>query len=807
MAVRGKNSAADIEAKRERFELIANNLEVITADRFLKDNFLPYAWSFTLNRALTSSDGLKPVQRRILYTMFKRGLSPTAARAKVATLGGAVLAFHPHGDSSVSEAIKNMARSHIFRVPMIDGKGDFGEPGTPGGAPRYLEARLNKAAWINVEEISENAVQMVQNYDETDVEPSRIPIKWPVSIINGGSGIAVGYATNIPSHNPNEIMKAAQLLLDKPEATDKEIMRIVKGPDFNMGGVITSNDGVKKYLETGSGSFKIRGKYTVEQKARGRARIEFHEIPFGTYPEKIITEIQRAAEKRDVFKGVSTYKDLSDLKNPIRVVIETKSGVQYQKVLQELFAYTSLENSFSSNITTIINDKPVQSSMRNLLIDFIEFRKSCVINKMNFSHEKKTKRLHLIEGLLKALLDIDEAISIIRNSNDAIIASTKLQKKFKIDEDQASYILGLQLRRLTKMDSLELKNEKKNLDNEIKEIHKILTVEEVLNKFLHDEFNDTLKVIGSPRKTEIFDGTLVDFIASEKESAKELKDAKKNLTCFFTRFANGTVMKSAKKFTYSSGSVYKDSPIIESLRMKTQEEVVIIDSSGMGHRLPLSFFAMNRVVTPSQVGAEMGGDLVGIAKVVTTANNVGLALATENGAIKITKPEFPKRESFPVIGLVEGDKVVNGQWLDKTVINTFFTMISKSGNIISFDAATIRVSGAPAGGVAGMKLRDDNDKVIAFNWVTDFKNSVIISQADKTIKNTPFFEIPSKGRGGLGVILQSMGKGESSLHKAFVGVDPILTIEGDQHSVGVPPMTRRALRGSDFTIPVLMGVK
>lgn len=302
MARKNKINKEDLKEKKLRFEKIADNLEEVPADKFLKDNFLPYSWNFVLDRALVDVSGLKPVQRRILYVMYKDGLSPKANRSKVATLGGRVLAYHPHGNVSVEDALKNMARPHVFRVPLIDGKGDFGVPGTPGAASRYIEARLNDAAWLNVKDIGEHAVNMIPNYDETTTEPIRIPVRWPVSVINGGSGIAVGYSSNMPSHNPTEIMNACKYLLDHPEASHADLQKIILGPDFNMGGFIPTNDGIKQYMETGSGTFKIRGQYEVIPGQRGTYRIEFYEIPFGTDPENIISKIQDGMDKKNRFK-------------------------------------------------------------------------------------------------------------------------------------------------------------------------------------------------------------------------------------------------------------------------------------------------------------------------------------------------------------------------------------------------------------------------------------------------------------------------------------------------------------------------
>lgn len=811
MAKRTKINEEDLKEKKSRFEKIADNLEEISADDFLKDNFLPYAWSFNLDRALSDVTGLKPVQRRILYTMYEMNLSPNASRSKVATLAGRVLAYHPHGDASVSEALKNIARPHVFRVPLIDGKGSFGSPGRPGAAARYIEARLNKAAWLNVEDIGEHATRLVPNYDDTSVEPVKIPVKWPVSIINGGSGIAVGYAANMPSHNPTEIMKACKGLLRNPDMTDDALAKIILGPDFNMGGTITSNDGIKEYLKTGSGSFKLRGNYEVTPGTRNSYRIEFYELPFGTYPEKIIEEIQKQSDKGK-FTEISSYKDLSDLKHPIRVVIDTKPSSNYKKVLQDLFKFTSLESSFSANMTTIVDSRPEQTSMKNLLLNFIEFRKECVANKTNYVLPRRNNRLHLINGLLKTLVDIDKAINIIRKSEDSDVANEKLQKAFKIDKEQADYVLSLQLRRLTKMDSLALENEKKDLETEIEYLNDLLTDKEVLKEFLLKEFDNTLKVIGDERKTEINSMSAQDFAETEKNIVKELKNLDKNLPCYITRFANGGVLKTMEPFVYMQGAKkLNHSPIVEQVKMNTQDFIVVVDSKGLGHKLPLSHLYEDKLCSAKDMGIslEKGSRIVGMAKYESMKSDIGLAIGTKNGSVKISKTDFPKNgEEFPVITLDKDDEVVDCRWLGKALTGSYFTFVSKAGNVLIFDAKTVRAAGHKAGGVRGMKLKGDKDEIIHFGWIDSLKNpdNMLVTYSGVTIKSTLLSDIPTKNKGGMGVATQIFKTGEKELKQAYAGLNVAACVNKSTHnSISVPPVIKRSARGVDFSIDVILG--
>lgn len=812
MARKNKIDEELYEAKKQRFEKIAGNLETLPADKFLKDNFLPYSWSYVLDRALVDVTGLKPVQRRILYTMYKNGLSPNANKSVIATIGGDVIHFHPHGDASINDALKNLGRAHVFRVPVIDTSGgDFGSPGSPGAAARYLKTRLNRAGWINVEEIGENAVRMVPNYDNKDVEPVKLPVKWPVSIVNGGSGIATGYASNMPSHNPTEIMKASKLLLRNPDSTHAAIQKIILGPDFNMGGLITTNDGIKQYLETGSGSFKIRGQYEVTQGARSTNRIEFYEIPFGTYPEKIIQEIQKASDEKGQFKEVSSYKDLSDLKHPIRVVIETKPSVNHKKVIQDLFKYTSLEVSFAANITTIVDNRPVQSSMKELLLDFIKFRKECVFNKSNYSLNKKEARLHLIEGLTLVLLDIDKAIAIIRNSEDIAEANAKLQKTFKIDEKQADHVLSLQLRRLTKMDKGELLNEKSKLEEEIEYLRSLISDDEVMKNHLLKEFDETLKIIGDERKTDINGVSAEEFAAQEKAVAQELKNADKDLPCYITRFSNGKVMKTMEPFSYIDGTKkFANSLIVEQIKMRTKESLVFVDNKGNGYKVPMSYLVENKLTDAKAAGLTLpkGASIVGIAKYESMKSDIGLALGTKLGSVKIAKTDFPKSDEFPVINLDEGDEIVGSRWLGKALTDTYFTFVSKAGQVLIFDAKTIRETGSKAGGVRGMKLKGDDDAVIFFGWIDSVKKpeNVLLTYSGHTIKRTSLTDIPTKGKGGMGVATQLFKKGEDELKAAYIGGEnSIAATEKTNQVVSLPPIIKRSARGVDFSIDVAFG--
>lgn len=736
-----------VEESRRKFVNVASDIDDVPADEWLKSNFLPYAWDYNLDRALVDVSGLKPVQRRILYTMWKKNLNPNANRMKVATLAGAVLAYHPHGDASVSEALKNMARAHIFRVPLIDGKGDFGTIGSPGAAPRYIEARLSKAAWLNVEEIDQNAVKIIPNYDGKEVEPERLPVRWPVGVINGNSGMAVGYAANMPSHNPTEVMKACIALVKNPDLSDNRLANIVKGPDFNMGGFITSTDGVKEYLKTGSGTFTIRSKYDVTPIRGGGYRIDYYEIPFGTTPEAIKKTIKKQMDNGHL-KDVVNVNDLSDLKHPVKFVVDVKKDAQIKSVIEDLFRRTPLESKFSANMTTVVNNRPQQSSMKDLLLDFIEFRKQCIVNKLGWERGKRCDRLHLVKGLLSVLLDIDKAVRIIRNSEDAKTASTSLQKTFKIDEVQANYVLSLQLRRLTKMDRHSLDEEEKSLTDRISEIDSIL--KDGMVEYMVNEFKETMKVIGDDRKTEINDMTEAEYLESRKNESKVLKAEDKGAkTCLYV-LADGRFLKSMEPIDSVSmartNRTKKVQPYLSMVRTAGNENVSVIGDDGVAYSTALVSMAGNEPVSSSSLSTIPSG----VHVVNAVANNATLLAVTRNGKLRAVKLEGNDRwDDTPVLALDKDDQLVAALDLTNAIKGTTVILITDNGHVLRTAVDSIRPVRAGSQGIAGMRLGKGVHVAAAVLARPDSTN--LYTASKMTVKVTPINEITIQGRGGGGV--------------------------------------------------------
>lgn len=511
-----KKSEAQIE-KEELFKSVAAVVDEREISEYVGDNYLPFSWSVCLDRALVfSTDGLKPVQRRIIYTAYRTGLTDKSNKVKSSTFEGKVAAYSPHGGCYGS--IVNLAKSEDdagqprdIRVPLICGKGNWGSLDAGAAAPRYTEMNLYPAAMELISELNEDAVDMVPNYNNTDVEPKFLPARWPVAIINGvPDAMAVGFACNLPSHNPDEIMDATIALLRNPELTNKDLEKIIKGPDFDCGCDIIACidqagkpvDGVKSYLETGKGSFIMKAKYEVIED-NGHYVINFIALPYKVGPEKVIESIKKKYDKGD-FKELASWKDLSDFNNPVNLEITTKKGVNISKVLSELFRFTPLQTTYAANNTIVSNNIPQKMDICSILGDFIEFRKMCTVRKLNYRLKNLDHKLHLQEAIQAVLVDIDKCIEIIRKSNTAEDACKKLMKQFSIDEEQANYILSLQLRKLTKSDSQEIKQNIKDLRAKLKEINDILSKEKNLIEFIAGEMEETKKKISSPRKCKVY---------------------------------------------------------------------------------------------------------------------------------------------------------------------------------------------------------------------------------------------------------------------------------------------------------------
>jgi DNA gyrase subunit A len=779
------------------------------ASDWLKEQYLPFSMYAIRSRALVADDGLKPVNRRILYSLFKDGVTPNSEHLKAARAAANAVAFHPHGSSSVEDALARMAQNFSLRVPLIDPYGSVGfVTGDTPAAARYWEARLSSAAMELLKELPDGAVPIGKNFDGKLDEPYQLPVRWPNNIINGTQGIAVGYASNMFSHNPDEVMKAAIALLKNPDLTVDKLLKIMPGPDLPTGGELFEVDGVRDYYETGSGRFTVRGRYTIEQGTRGKVKIIFYELPYQVSAHSVLLKI-REQQQKGRLKDIASVKDLTDKRNGLRLVIETKSGTNHLSIINNLFKYTPVETKFSVNSTVLVDNKPVQIGMIPLLEQFINFRRSCVLNKAQTRTGKIDARTHQLKAILAALIDIDKCISIIRNSDTLEIARKELTAFFKIDQEQADYILSMQLRRLTKADSISIQEELDALLTERNGIEKILTSADHLTLAVEAELRATLKVISDKRRTVISGMTSEEVKEIVKESAQEARDIDKNLTCYVTRFADGRLIKTDEPFTYSpKDRKWKNSPIVEQIKMKTKDDLLLIGSDGLARKIPLSYVAFDYVSKTSDVGVQFGSGvkLVAISKVVPLKSDVGLVLASRKGEVKLVRPEFPNKEEFVVFKLSEGDEVIAGRWLGKSLSGSSMVSVSSGSNVLVYDATTLRPTGAAAGGVISQRLKA-GETVVGFDWVPSAKDNsaVIISQSKTSLKATQLTEIPPKSKGAQGVALHRLKSADDTLVKAAIGTKLVVGLAGANNTINLPPASKRAAAGVDFAMDILMG--
>lgn len=470
----------------------------------MSESFLEYAYSVIYSRALPDArDGLKPVQRRILHMMFEMGLRPDRGHVKCARVVGEVMGkLHPHGDGAIYDAAVRLAQPFTTRLPLIDGHGNFGSLDAGPAAMRYTEARLAPAAMAMVDEADEDTVDFGGNYDGQLLEPLVLPAAYPNLLVNGATGIAVGMATNMAPHNLGEVIAATKHLIDNPKATLKALMKFVPAPDFPTGGEIVGLEGVTDAYANGRGSFKVRATAVIEKVTSRKQGIVVTEFPFNIGPEKIVEKIADLVKAKKIL-GISDIVDLSDGEQGTKVVIEIKNGYEPEEILEKLYKLTPMEDQFSVNAVALVNGRPQTLGLKELLQVFIDHRVEVVRRRSEYRKAKAESRLNLVEGLLKAIIDIDKVIKIIRAAEDASEAKEALIKSFKLSDEQATYILDMPLRRLTKMSKLELETEENSLKATIQALSKILESEETIKAQVSLELTEASKAFATPRRTRI----------------------------------------------------------------------------------------------------------------------------------------------------------------------------------------------------------------------------------------------------------------------------------------------------------------
>lgn len=771
----------------------------------MQGSFLEYAYSVIYSRALPDArDGLKPVHRRIVYQMNEMGLRPDRSYVKCARVVGEVMGkLHPHGDASIYDALVRMAQPFSMRLPLVDGHGNFGSLGNddPPAAMRYTESKMAGAATLMVESIDEDTVDFSPNYDGQEMEPVTLPAAYPNLLVNGSSGIAVGMATNMPPHNLGEVIAAARHLIKHPGADLETLMRFVPGPDLPTGGRIVGLAGVRDAYETGRGTFKIRATVAVEDTSPRRKGLVVTELPFTVGPEKVIAKIKDLVGAKKL-QGIADVKDLTDRSHGLRLVIEVKNGFHPEAVLEQLYKLTPMEESFGINNVALVDGQPLTLGLKELLEVYVDHRFEVVRRRSEFRRTKRRDRLHLVDGLLVALIDIDEVISIIRSSDNSAQAKERLIAHFSLSEIQTQYILDTPLRRLTRFDRIELESERDRLNAEIEALTVILDSDAELRKLVSNELAAVAKQYGTDRRTVLLESAGAPVSAVPLEVADDPCRVLLSSTGLLARTANG------EEFDDGEGKRAKHDVIVSAVPTTARADVGAVTSAGRLLRLTVIDLPM----MPDTAGAPnlAGGAPVSEFLSLETGERVlclttldesspGLALGTEQGIVKRVVPDYPaNKDDLEVIGLKDGDRVVGAVELRTGEEDLVF--ITDDAQLLRYPASQVRPQGRPAGGMTGIKLTD-GAKAISFTAVDPAVDAVVftVARAEGTLdgsvqgtaKLTPFEQYPRKGRATGGVRCQRFLRGEDGLVLAWAGAVPARAATATGLPADLPPKDPR----------------
>ncbi|WKK25450.1 DNA topoisomerase IV subunit A [Streptomyces olivoreticuli] len=787
----------------------------------MQGSFLEYAYSVIYSRALPDArDGLKPVQRRILFQMNEMGLRPERSYVKCARVVGEVMGkLHPHGDASIYDALVRMAQPFSMRVPLVDGHGNFGSLGNddPPAAMRYTEARMAATTSLMTESIDEDTVDFAPNYDGSEQEPVALPAAYPNLLVNGASGIAVGMATNMPPHNLGEVVAAARHLIKHPGADLDTLMRFVPGPDLPTGGRIVGLNGVRDAYETGRGTFKIRATVAVENVTARRKGLVVTELPYTVGPEKVISKIKDLVGAKKI-QGIADVKDLTDRSHGLRLVIEIKNGFNPEAVLEQLYKLTPMEESFGINNVALVDGQPLTLGLKELLEVYVDHRFEVVRRRSEFRRTKRRNRLHLVEGLLVALLDIDEVIRIIRSSENAAQAKEGLIARFSLSEIQTQYILDTPLRRLTKFDRIELESERDRLNEEIAKLTAILDSDAELRKLVSNELADVAKKFGTDRRTVLLESADSPASAVPLEVADDPCRVLLSSTGLLARTAGGEPFpddggeRAAKRV--------KHDVIVSAVPATARADVGAVTSTGRLLRLAVIDLPQlpETAAAPSLSGGAPVAEFLTLEDgeqvvCLTTLDesSPGLAIGTEQGVVKRVVPDYPaNKEELEVITLKDGDRIVGAVELRTGEEDLVF--ITDDAQLLRYPAGQVRPQGRPAGGMAGIKLTS-GAKVISFTAIDPAVDAAVFTVAgaagtllgasETTAKLTPFDQYPRKGRATGGVRCQRFLKGEDCLVMAWAGPSPARAAAANGTPAELPePDPRRDGSGTPLTKPV-----
>ncbi|QFG20978.1 DNA topoisomerase (ATP-hydrolyzing) subunit A [Actinomadura sp. WMMB 499] len=798
------------------------NIVDVDVSEEMRGSFLEYAYSVIYQRALPDArDGLKPVQRRILYSMNEMGLRPDRGHVKCARVVGEVMGkLHPHGDSAIYDAMVRMAQRWAMRMPLVDGHGNFGSLGGDDmpAAMRYTEARMTREAMQMVGTIDEDTVDFRPNYDGQEEEPEVLPAAFPNLLVNGASGIAVGMATNMAPHNLDEVVAAARHLIDHPDATLDELMKFVPGPDLPTGGKIVGLDGIRDAYEKGRGTFRTRATTTIENVTPRRKGIVVSELPYAVGPERVKAKIKELVNAKKL-QGIADLKDLTDRNVGLRLVIEIKNGFNPEAVLADLYKLTPMEETFGINNVALVDGQPRTLGLRDLLQVYVDHRIEVVRRRSQFRRKKREDRLHLVDGLLVALLNIDEVIRIIRESDDAAQAKQRLMEIFELSEIQSQYILDTPLRRLTRFDRLELEKEKEQLAKEIAKLTAILESERKLRNLVSKELGEVAKEFSTPRRTVLLE-------ASGQTAATAVPLQVADDPCTVLLSSTGLLARTHDASPLpDSGPRAQHDVLLSAVPATVRGQVGAVTNLGRMVRIEVVDLPTlpPTATPPSLAGGAPVTEYVDLEPdetivAIASPNDVGggLALGTAQGVVKRVVPDFPhNRDEFEVITLKDDDRVIGAVQLQSEDEHLVF--ITSDAQLLHYAASLVRPQGRMAGGMAGIKLGEDA-RVLWFGAIDPAREARVITISGSSsalpgtqtgaIKIADFADYPSKGRATGGVRSHRFLKGEDVLLQAWAALTPLRAAgPGGKPANLNAPLGRRDGSGDelDTTITTISG--
>ena len=734
-----------------------NNLIDVNLTSEMKTSFIDYAMSVIVSRALPDvRDGLKPVQRRILYGMNELGVTPDKPHKKSARITGDVMGkYHPHGDSSIYEAMVRMAQWWSYRYMLVDGHGNFGSmDGDGAAAQRYTEARMSKIALEMLRDLNKNTVDFQDNYDGSEREPIVLPSRIPNLLVNGATGIAVGMATNIPPHNLAETIDAVKLMMDNAEVTTRELMEVLPGPDFPTGGLVMGKSGIHRAYETGKGSIVLRSRTEIETTKSGRERIVVTEFPYMVNKTKVHEHIVRLAQEKRI-EGITAVRDESS-REGVRFVIEVRRDASANVILNNLFKLTQLQTNFSFNMLAIEKGVPKILSLRQILADYIAHQQEVVVRRTQFDKDKAEARAHILEGLLIALDHLDEVITIIRNSQTDAEAQAELMARFELTERQSQAILDMRLRRLTGLERDKIQNEYNDLLALIADLADILAKPERVIAIIKEELDESKRKFADARRTELMVG---EVISLEDEDLIEEEDVVITLSNkgYIKRLAQDEFRSQKRGGRGVQGTGVNDDDFVRDIvSTSTHDHLYFMTNKGRvyrlkGYEIPEYGRTAKGLPIVNLLKLDEGETIQTVinAKSDEASENNHLVFVTRQGLVKRTKEaEFKniRQNGLIALKLREGDELIN---VFLTTGNEEIVIGTKFGYSVRFKENTIRSMSRMAAGVKGVTLRD-GDQVVGAAAITEDQEVLIITEKGYG-KRTSATEYPTKGRGGKGI--------------------------------------------------------